>query len=612
MSRRSSLPPKSMNGELLPGTHKCCELTCPSSFLHQNDIETVSTVPSRPARSPFTQRRQLDQVLAKLRQTVSQLHQTVSQVQAVRDDALLKLPRARNQHTPVNTLPVEILVMIFRIVVGPRRLRFARPYFLPNDSLNLAALRLTHVCCHWREVAQRQPLLWNTIIVRERGPADTPSSIHRHALHLAVGAPLHIFIESFRAVHSIFVDQLVACSEQLRIFYILNVVDCDQPDVVRLTRSPKLETLNLKRGGAGLWPSTIFDGLAPTLKDLHLGNLPTPCNNTFTNLTRLTLMSKQPSSPTSWVRSVLILLERNPYIREIRMAECCSLSRQDDNLDFSELAHTSIRLSKLRQLYCIHCHTIIVSAILQRLELPDDGLSMEVSQWLPWTATVRDLFPAALLSRWRSTKQPFTTLDIAFDNCAVTATTRTSVFSFQYPQEPTHNTLIADVRHIFPFTPVTTLNLRGHRHGSPAWSVNTCRRIFGKLTSLTNLSLTLRYKNTEEWLDSLLTTQTEGKPCPVPMLLVLRVAVPLQNDERAMLLDVVADRNSSGHRLRTLHIVSDTRYGKYSSEEKMREGLGGWLEKVKQFVDEIKFEVITKGYVLERPVPSYMDLYPLL
>ncbi|VDC06420.1 unnamed protein product [Peniophora sp. CBMAI 1063] len=81
---------------------------------------------------------------------------TASIEPSVRDAEDVRARRRHNASILINTIPVEILAIIFRFLVV-----FAPPGQRAPGDLGWIT-RATHVCSHWREVALATPRLWST------------------------------------------------------------------------------------------------------------------------------------------------------------------------------------------------------------------------------------------------------------------------------------------------------------------------------------------------------------------------------------------------------------------------------------------------------------------
>ncbi|TFK84205.1 hypothetical protein K466DRAFT_472983, partial [Polyporus arcularius HHB13444] len=75
--------------------------------------------------------------------------------------SILELGESLNSRLPINSLPYEILVKIFRIVQTD-------PWIYQGRLINWNWLSIQAVCRHWRTVLCSDPLSWRTITVYSR------------------------------------------------------------------------------------------------------------------------------------------------------------------------------------------------------------------------------------------------------------------------------------------------------------------------------------------------------------------------------------------------------------------------------------------------------------
>ena len=131
---------------------------------------------------------------------------------SLRERTLFKERREHNRSAPTNQLPVEILRKIFEATVGDRSLSIVRPNRpVPQDPRNYATLRLSHVCHHWKEVAEGHSFLWNRIVTAD----GVSTQLLRYFLRLTRAAPLDVYVWQFCAVNNQILDELTSRCNQL-------------------------------------------------------------------------------------------------------------------------------------------------------------------------------------------------------------------------------------------------------------------------------------------------------------------------------------------------------------------------------------------------------------
>ncbi|KAF9645463.1 hypothetical protein BDM02DRAFT_575214 [Thelephora ganbajun] len=88
----------------------------------------------------------------------------------------------RNDQVPINRLPVEILMLICKLTLPPDSEVAA-----PNNNRVFYAMKLTHVCRHWRLVFVSSPVLWTNFRVVETAPKFVAECLQRSGT-----SPIHV------------------------------------------------------------------------------------------------------------------------------------------------------------------------------------------------------------------------------------------------------------------------------------------------------------------------------------------------------------------------------------------------------------------------------------
>ncbi|KAI0791540.1 hypothetical protein BC629DRAFT_1510197 [Irpex lacteus] len=110
----------------------------------------------------------------------------------------MHLREVQNLAVPINRLPREILVAIFKYHCPdrespPNPTSGHPPPFSDASHVKPWFRRMTHVCRHWRIIALGTPLLWNSIIFRWHELLDE-NSLPYTSLRRALSGPLNITV----------------------------------------------------------------------------------------------------------------------------------------------------------------------------------------------------------------------------------------------------------------------------------------------------------------------------------------------------------------------------------------------------------------------------------
>ncbi|KAI0932755.1 hypothetical protein AcW2_001286 [Taiwanofungus camphoratus] len=219
-------------------------------------------------------------------ESLENLHRAIS-------SSLIAIQGVRNSRRPINSLPPEILGMIFHHVPGP--------YFMPGEEdfqfqiwepamLDpYALIYVTHVCRHWRNVAFETPALWSTI-------GDIHHEAQKAWFQRSKLTPLNVALT----------DPLNRCMRTLCRSAGSRVRELHWATFVRHTnpslkfRASNLELLTLSYEGKAARedsnaaqgvsdPPVLFRGHTPLLRRLTIHALPWIPVNHFPQLTQLCL-----------------------------------------------------------------------------------------------------------------------------------------------------------------------------------------------------------------------------------------------------------------------------------------------------------------------------------
>ncbi|KAM5540904.1 hypothetical protein V8D89_005548 [Ganoderma adspersum] len=211
------------------------------------------------------------------------------------------LQETENSRSRINSLPPEILTLIFLFVSEPLSPPGHRGPSSARQTYDL--LPVTQVCRHWRELALGTPSLWSTLCENASGHAAT-ASLHAHTQQ----ADLAVYVDRARPTPAL-IGLLGSPSVGSRITELyLQDLNAYSPGhlVTELLAfpAPRLERVSIRRrvlrsapgpghGEAVAAPlkavMEMFAGVAPKLKSLVFHDIPLLPSNCFEQLTRLRL-----------------------------------------------------------------------------------------------------------------------------------------------------------------------------------------------------------------------------------------------------------------------------------------------------------------------------------
>ncbi|KAF8274352.1 hypothetical protein EI94DRAFT_1782567 [Lactarius quietus] len=176
----------------------------------------------------------------------------------------------RNAHSPISSLPPEVLAAIFSFLCLP-----GVPSLGGKPDNHLARLRVSHVCHQWREIVLNQPFLWSHVDFTTVSLTRVTETLIR-----AKSVPLYfearfsscqcdnVRVSTFQKELEAHIPRICHLSITAKHF----LLRCTLEGFVSPT--PTLEYLSLSScGGEELFiPDTLFDGSAPRLSCLKLRN----------------------------------------------------------------------------------------------------------------------------------------------------------------------------------------------------------------------------------------------------------------------------------------------------------------------------------------------------
>ena len=282
------------------------------------------------------------------------------------------LKYARNAIPRINTIPVEVLAHIFKMVVNPTQ-RFPHSYATHPDPVD--GLHVSQVCRHWRNVAFGFLELWSTV------DTSRPMSVNV-MLSRARGAPLKVILRD--RVND---DCVAPCLKDTGV--LMDIVD-ESHRVEELHIEPKysygsllierfnqpapnlraLTIDNVEGVSSRAYLPRMFDGCTPRLRRLTLGGFTYWKGNTFSGLTHLCLHDHSPESRRT-LSSLLQFLQSSPSLQELALiAADINLEVERDQSLFNVQLQPAV-LSSLRTLDIGHSFSPQATArLLSHLILP--------------------------------------------------------------------------------------------------------------------------------------------------------------------------------------------------------------------------------------------------
>ena len=558
---------------------------------------------------------------------IEQLQLLTSQAQTLRARVLAHALSGQNAAAAINKLPLEILSTIFGFAVGDRslltleRARIPRELDINATYRNRFAIRLTHVCKYWKDVACAQPLLWNTIMVMRfrRSESDSRSfmaSLLRRSLQLSAPAPLHIRIQDLQDVDMALLQDLSQECGRLQSLRIDFGVGLGPKRLFRFD-APLLDRLVLTGSAKEMTLPTLFNGHTPSLTHVYLQFLrlrPSP-DILLTTLTHLTLSKQAIRHPDDFQNIISLLRHSGSSLREVYFEACgADFASPPAGADLSP--GDIVSLIKLQQLTFSMCKASFIHSILNLLVLPDRGIALDIDFWDPDNAPLASLMPIQRRNHWKVLQHAFTTLDLSVDRAYVLAMTDgTPAIRLRHPRVPLLHDLIPFMRILVPFSALKTLSYRsrqrdpGNMFGDEPWTTREWQDVFGSLTSLTTLFLGLSWENTESLCLALSPTLDGRRPYPAPVLRELYVTPP-ETDKGSMLVSLLEDRQATHHPVDTLRVIHEDSDHRVHTERK-RQTYNAWETKKEQFaqyVNNVKFKIVKERVFFG---PPRMVLRPL-
>ena len=287
-------------------------------------------------------------------------------------DIFVELRQMANGFSPINRIPNELLVMIFKDVQGPLVEQASLGWTERFNSTSTKSYNetrrvvvLSHVCRHWRQTALRAPTLWARVDGRSLDRLDTfmerARSVHV-TLFLRSNTPeeLATFLDATSAKRLRRVDITLKDLTEVAIVPLATWAVPDLECLVLLTWHDSYDDAR-----PSLAPVQLLAGRTHALKALALQYIGSWIpSNTFPSLTHLHMCFA--FSTEAQTSEILAVLSSASMLEFIHIGQL--LRRQD-----SDLIHETgpVVLSRLRRLTIVRYAYTRAMNLLEHLSLPE-------------------------------------------------------------------------------------------------------------------------------------------------------------------------------------------------------------------------------------------------
>ena len=299
-------------------------------------------------------------------------------MQSLRDRAWAEVRTTQNRAASIHSLPPEILGDVLLRIAGDRTMPFDRydqEYYkrrrLRGDRNRW--LRVTTVCRHWREVALRQPSLWNVVDYGPKWCATLDAAFNTQWFHRAGQSPLYIFIDTLQDMTLDALTEVSSRCSQIKELRVsdwksnecLAKFDAPAPLLERLWLQPLHEYSRMKHG----YLPPLFAGQAAALRSLNLTTVHLP-ETPFRSLRRLSLYSQE-YSKRKFFENLLFTLQETPLLEELQMSWCHS---KDDDLVLSAVRAygKTLSLPLLSIIEFNRCSSAVIGSVLRCINIADE------------------------------------------------------------------------------------------------------------------------------------------------------------------------------------------------------------------------------------------------
>ncbi|KAI1788471.1 hypothetical protein LXA43DRAFT_1025286 [Ganoderma leucocontextum] len=337
-------------------------------------ISASAAIPIHAILDPFRFVGSRDDLRKLLAQETEKHRQAISESLG----AITKLQTVHNSLTPVNSLPAELLGLIFSHLVSQGDLLPKPSNFLGHGSLrgflvdppggNRDIVRVTHVCKYWRAVGIHNPRLWTSF------PIHRPSAVK---VHLARSKSLPISLSLTHRLSSNIAPIIAPSIHRIRSIHIETTLADDIEllwDEFSLS-APNLEELFIEHlkhnfylngyavGRVGRLP-LMFNGEVPSLRVLTLRAVPSPFELFPPTLAHLDVGTVQ--GPVPPFAGLLKMLTNCPLLETLNLRGAWEWDEIDDHA----LVRNSVALPKLARTYLQLSPPAAHGTLLSSLSLP--------------------------------------------------------------------------------------------------------------------------------------------------------------------------------------------------------------------------------------------------
>ena len=281
---------------------------------------------------------------------------------------LVDMHQIVNMFSPINRIPDELLVMIFKDIQGPPVTRTLPSLYMHTKSYDetRSVVVLSHVCHHWRQTVLQTPTFWAridgqpldrlyTFMERAR---DVPMTLF---LYWSVGNKLATILGATSAKRLRRIDIALDYMTEVTIAPLITWAAPDLECLVLLTHRNAPTSAR-----ASLASVQLLAGRTHALKALALQYIASWLpSNTFPSLTHLHLhfaLSTNAQTP-----EILAVLSNAPALEFIHIGEL--FHRQDTKPVDQNLP---VVLSRLRYLALVHFAYTRAMSLLEHLSFPDN------------------------------------------------------------------------------------------------------------------------------------------------------------------------------------------------------------------------------------------------
>ncbi|KAH8092673.1 hypothetical protein BXZ70DRAFT_452982 [Cristinia sonorae] len=313
----------------------------------------------------------VDGLLAQLHQVdlalprsdgISTFRSELSRLRTSLVDAISVIDEIHNAVSPVNQLPVELLVHIFRMIQDEILVH------LPTTSSRW--IGLLHVCHHWRHVLLSEPIFWSRVLIDNSVDAR---KMVEFCTSRAGSLPIRIIRNTDGPPYDIWTTLTPQHLSRMRaLHYIFTTRSLFEPITVP---AHSLEYLRICCHDGEGKIGVLFQNQTKSLRCLCLQNIVSWAGNHFSHLTTLFLKGIKNQTRgievnplTSTYRLLLQLLQDSPTLQQFIIIFPSTWVPNEMQQPGDELPR--VKLPNLRQMCISRTETSRVRCFLSQLELP--------------------------------------------------------------------------------------------------------------------------------------------------------------------------------------------------------------------------------------------------